>query len=399
MKKILILDTGKEWGGGTNSLIELLKRVDRRNYAFSALFYSNYRMGSGPEIKGELERLGIPFSLLERGEAPFYLKPAKEAVRALLFPSPALKKRCVFCLDYIGRIVPNSKKIEAVLKEGGYDLLYMNNQPSSNLEGILAAERARVPCVQHSRIEVRLNSVEAGAVNAHVARVICVSRGVMDGLVGSGVRADKCVVVHNGIDSTVAPKRSPAEVRSSLGIKEGRTVIGAVGSLLKRKRVEMLLRAFPYLGNTEAAVCLVVGAGPEMDNLKKTAEGLGISDKVIFTGFSPDPLSYINAMDIFVSASGKEGLPRVILEAMLMGKPVVAFDVIGTRELVVDGKTGLLVKEESPGALGVAIRGLLGKKEATTGSFGAEGRKRVAEEFGIEKYVSGVEKVFKEVLG
>lgn len=398
MKKVLILDTGKEWGGGTNSLIELLKRVERKSYSFSALFYSNYRMGQGPDIKGELERLGVPFGLLERGQAPFYLKPAKEAVRALFFASASLRKRYIFRLERAARIAPDSKRIEAVLRGGGYDLLYMNNQPSSNLEGILAAKRAMVPCVQHSRIEVRLNDVEAGAVNDHVAKVICVSKGVMDGLVKSGVRADKCTVVYNGIDPAARPKRSAEEVRRSLGIKEGATVVGTVGSLLKRKRVELLLRAFAPLAGAEGPVCLIVGDGPEMEGLKDTANELGVRERVIFTGFSPDPLSHINAMDVFVSASEKEGLPRVILEAMLMGKPVVAFDVIGTRELVVDGKTGLLVKEESAGALSSAIKGLLGEKGGAA-ALGAAGRKRVAEEFGIEKYVSGVERVLGEVIG
>jgi len=396
-KKILILDTGKEWGGGTNSLMELLKRVDRQRYDLSALFYFDYAMGSGGlRIGAELERLGVRFSLLERDPPPSYIKPAKEAARALLFPAPSLKKKYLFRLDYIGRVVPDSKRIEAFLRQGGFDLLYMNNQPSSNLEGILAAKATALPCVQHSRIEVKLNRVEADAVNDHVARVICVSRGVMDSLVESGVRAEKCRIVYNGIDSGAAPGRSVEEVRRSLGITEGVTVIGAVGSLLKRKRVELVLRALVSLG--QETVCLVVGDGPEMDNLKRTALDLGLSDRVIFTGFAADPLSYIKAMDIFVSASEKEGLPRVVLEAMLMARPVVAFDVVGTRELVVDGVTGLLVKNENAQALGAAIKSLTDRPKRAM-ALGSEGRKRVVEEFGIEKYISGVEKVFKEVVG
>lgn len=396
-KKVLILDTGKEWGGGTNSLIELLKRADKKSYAFFALFYNNYRMGSGADVKTALEGLGAGFSLLERKGSPFYVKPLKEAGRALLFPSPGLKKRYVFCLDYLGRVLPDSRRIEGFLKEGEFDLLYMNNQPSTNLEGILAAKAAGVPCIQHSRIEVKLNSTEAKAVNGYVSKIICVSRGVMDGLVGSGVRKDKCVVVYNGIDGSVVPKRSPSEVRKSLGIKEGATVIGTVGSLIKRKRVELLLQAFSRMKDVEEMICLVVGDGTEKDNLKKAAEALGVKERVIFTGFSPDALSFINSMDIFVSPSEKEGLPRVILEAMLMGKPVVAFDVIGTRELVVNGKTGILVKEESAGALASAVTGILEKRDALK-SLGEEGRKRVLEGFGIDRYVSGVEKVFEEVL-
>lgn len=395
-KKIAILDTGKEWGGGTNSLIELLKRIDRKRYRFSALFYHNYRMGPDSDIGTELERLGVKFILLGRGPQKKYIKVMKEAVRVLLFPSPALKKRYLFNLDYRGRILSDSKRIAAVLKEGGFDLLYMNNQPSSNLEGILAARGLNIPCVQHSRIEVSLNPFEADAVNSSVAKVICVSKGVMEGLVRSGVRAELCRVVYNGIDPSVKPGRSPEELRRELGVPEGSIVIGTVGSLVKRKRVDMILQAMGELKNT-GTVCLMVGDGPEMESLKETASRLGVTDRVIFTGFSSDPLSYINAMDIFISASEKEGLPRVVLEAMLMGKPVVAIDITGTKELVIDNTTGILLKGGGSASIASAVKGLSGDR-ARMRSFGDAGRDRVAGEFGIDRYVSGVSAVFDEVF-
>ena len=65
-----------------------------------------------------------------------------------------------------------------------------------------------------------------------------------------------------------------------------------------------------------------------------------LDSRIIFTDFQSDAISYINALDIFVMPSEKEGLPRVILEAMLLGKPVIASDVTGPSELVVDGETG-----------------------------------------------------------
>ncbi|MEK6901702.1 MAG: glycosyltransferase, partial [Nanoarchaeota archaeon] len=60
-KRILILDTGKEWGGGTNSLLELLKRIDKNKYHFTAIFYNNYKRGNDSNIKMEIEKLGIDF--------------------------------------------------------------------------------------------------------------------------------------------------------------------------------------------------------------------------------------------------------------------------------------------------------------------------------------------------
>ncbi|MBI5826534.1 MAG: glycosyltransferase [Deltaproteobacteria bacterium] len=399
LKKILILDTGKEWGGGTNSLIELLKRADRKRCSFSALFYENYGMGRGPDIGSEIERLGVEFIHMKKSPVKFYAKGLKEAGRALLFFSRELRKRYVFNIDRFSRVIPDSRRIAAVLKDGGFGLLYMNNQPSSNLEGILAAASVGVPCVQHSRIDVRLKPLEARLVNESVSRVICVSEGVRRGLVESGVRADKCVVVYNGIDPSVKPKRKAEEVRREIGLGARGVLIGTVGSLIERKRVELLIEATARLKKTgkEEVWCVIVGDGPEKGRLRKEAERLGVGDRVIFTGFSADALSYMNAMDIFVMASRAEGLPRVILEAMLMSKPVIAFDIVGANELVLNGVTGLILKDGGGAAIADAVEGLIGDRDKMR-SFGSAGRQRVIGSFGIESYVKGVEKVFQEVV-
>ncbi len=394
MKKVLILDTGKEWGGGTNSLLELLKRADKKRFGFTALFYDNYRMGAGSDIATELKKIGVDFMLLERSRRGYYMKGMKEVLRSLFFFSSALKKKYIFSIEYINRILPDSKRIAAVLKDCEFDLLYMNNQPSSNLEGILAARSTGVACIQHSRIDVMLNPFEAEAVNSWVDKVICVSKGVMESLVGSGVSPDKCRVVYNGIDTGARPRTGAQEIRKELGISGGAVILGTVGSLIKRKRVDLLLRAVAGLKDIEA-VCVIVGEGPETERLKEEAKRLGIRDRVVFTGFSTDALSFINAMDIFVFPSEKEGMPRVILEAMLMGKPVIAFDVAGARELIIDGKTGFLLREGSPVA--PAIQKLF-KDRPLIMKMGEAGRKRVMEGFGIEKYVKGVEEVFGEVF-
>ena len=330
LKNIFILDTGKEWGGGTNSLIELLKRMDRTRYGFSAIFYNNYKMGDDSDIKTELEKLDVEFILLKQSNKGFLVKVLKEAWRLLLFLSSGLKKRYIFSIDYKYRILPDSKKIAEVLKKYGADLLYMNNQPSSNLEGILAARDLNLNCIQHSRIEVSLNPFEADVVNKWVSKVICVSKGVMNGLVRSGIRSEKCITVYNGIDAQVKPKREAKDIRDALGIEDGSFVIGTVGSIVKRKRIDLLLNAVALLKEMERKVyCLIVGAGPEMERLNGESARLGIDDRVFFTGFSTDAISYINSMDLFILTSEKEGLPRVILEAMLMGKPVGEFDIRG----------------------------------------------------------------------
>lgn len=396
MKKILILDTGKEWGGGTNSLIELLKRADRGRYSFAAVFYDNYKRGASSDVKTVLEDLGVGFSLMPRSRVGLAARALKGAGRPILSLTPVLKKKFIFSIEYSARILPASRRIAETLKGGGYDLLYMNNQPSSNLEGILAAESAGVASIQHSRVAVDLNSVEAKAVNRAVKRVICVSRGVADGLVASGVDPSLCTVVYNGIDPGVTPRVDKAEVRRLLGIKEGTRVIGTAGSLIKRKRVELLIEALSQIKGRDVTA-VIVGTGPEEEALKALAKKRGVADRVVFTGFSSDAISYINAMDVFVLPSGKEGLPRVILEAMLMGRPVVAFDVVGPSELVEDKKTGFLLKDSGPGQIAAAVDALLNDASMME-RMGRMGRQRVVESFSIDKYIKGVHSVFEEVL-
>ena len=393
-KKILILDTGKEWGGGTNSLLEFLKRADRRRFSFTALFCDDLKKGQDSCVSKELRKIGIETMFLPRRKKGLCLRIAKEAGRALLFASAELKRRFIFRMDLIARIRPDAQWIASVIRDGGFDLLYMNNLPSTNLEGILAAKEAGIECVQHSRRALMISGYEARAVNESVAKVICVSKGVMDCHLKSGVNSEKCVVVYNGIDASSSPSIPPEEVRRRLGVDEGALVIGTVCSLVKRKRVSMLLEAVAALKDRGDIRAVIVGEGPDAGALKRKAQALGISGRVVFTGFSSDALSYINAFDIFVLPSGNEGLPRVILEAMLMGKPVAAFDIIGPDELVEDSRTGFLAPDGDLGALAEKIS-LLAASPEIRREFGARARDRVLKNFSIESYVKGVE----EVLG
>lgn len=401
-KNILVLDTGKEWGGGTNSLLELLKRIDKSKYRFTVLFYNNYRKGNESDIKTEIGKLGIDFLLLEQKKQPVASKTLKEAARAIFFFSAKLKRYFVFLVDYYFRILPNAKNIADILKRQNINLFYMNNQPSSNLEGIIAARAANIPCIQHSRIGAELNRVEVNAVNNWLTKMICVSEGVQDCFIKQGVNGSKCKVVYNGISPDARPKTSVSEIRKMWGIGDDEILIGTVGSLIKRKRVNDLIEALAKIyervnGQGSRVKCMVVGDGPEKDNLQRQVSKLGLQDKVIFTGFQTDAISYINAMDIFVLPSENEGLPRVILEAMLMAKPVVACNITGPSELVINGETGFLIPVKNPQALADAVLKLIASGD-TRNQMGAKGKERVLERFSMGRYMEGVSNIFEEVL-
>ncbi len=395
--RMLVLDSGKEWGGGTNSLLELLKRIDRKRFDITACFYHDYSRGEGSSISRKLAALGIPFTRLPDLRQPLWAKLAKELARGLLAWNPALRARAVFAIERAWRIGPRAAQIARRLHEGGYGLLYLNNQPSSNLEGHLAGEAAGVPVVQHCRIDVTLNASEVAATNRVARAVICVSQGVADSLRAQGVDSGRIVVVHNAIDGA-QPLPTP-QPQPLAGVPPGALVIGTVGQLVKRKSVDNLLRAVQKVGGSATPIhVLIVGAGPEEQPLRALAATLGVGDRTHFAGFQKQPLPWLAAMDIFVLASSKEGLPRVILEAMLLSKPVVAARAVGSTELVVDGDTGFLYAHGDVDTLAARLAELAGEAELRA-RLGARGRERVLAEFSIERYVAGVEQVLAAASG
>lgn len=383
--QILLLDSGKEWGGGTNSMIELLKRLDRQRFQVTALFYCNYPKGSS-DLRRELEKIGIPLEILEPPHQPLAAKLVKEFIRGFLRPWPDLRKRALHAVERWWRINPLARQLAGRLKSGGYDLLYMNNQPSSNLEGYLAAEMVGIPVVQHCRIAVVPTPAEAKVANRMARRIICVSDGVRATLVASGIRSDLCCVVHNAIDG----RQSLPEPAPLPGKAPGAVVVGCVGSLILRKSVDHLLKAVAAVKHgTPPIHLLVVGDGPERQALEKLAEQLGLAGRITFAGFQQTPLAWVAAMDVMVLSSPKEGLPRVVLEAMLLGKPVVGSDVVGTQEVVRHGTTGLLYPYGDVPVLARHLEALVGDS-ALRQRLGAAGRERVLQEFSIEHYVAGV---------
>lgn len=391
-KRILLLDTGNEWGGGTNSMFELLKRLDRQRFAVTCCFYKDYRKGKeGRLLSEELADIGIPLVLLPIRPQPLWAKLSKELVRGLFSWSARLKKRAVLAIEMRWRIKPRVVALHKLLEEGGFDLIYMNNQPSSNIEGYLAGEAAGLPVVQHCRIEPTLQAKEAAVVNRVVTRIICVSQGVADVLAAQHVAENRLQVVYNAIDHRIV---LPAVVE--LPPTVNKLVIGTVGQLTARKGVLHLLQAVANLKASGLPVsCLILGEGPQRTELEVAAARLGITHQVSFLGFQSVPLAWVQAMDVCVLCSSKEGLPRVVLEAMLASKPAVGSDVTGTRELIVNEETGLLYAYGDVSALTASLRRLLADPLLRR-SMGDAGRRRVVDRFSIEAYVAGVAQVLEE---
>lgn len=392
--KILLLDTGKEWGGGTNSMLELLKRINRDKFDITCCFYSDYSRAEGETIGQVLNGIGIPFIVIPQRQQPIWAKLLKEAGRSLLFFSRGARKAFTRHVDIMWRIRPNVSKIETLFTQGGFDTLYMNNQPGSNEEGYLAAANLQARLIQHCRIEPVLTPPLVKLVNAHATKIIAVSHGVERVLLQHGVRPELCTTVNNAIDIH-QPLPDRRAMRQRLNIDDDTFVFGSIGSLIPRKANHHTLDALAQFSQKHPEAkwkMVLVGEGAERRALTEQARALGIESRVIFTGFQNTPFDYLATFDAFILASKSEGLPRVVLEAMLLNIPVIGSQVTGTAELIDHDSTGLLFPWSDVSQLAQHLDNIWSDADLRA-RLAAVAYQNVCHTYAIENYVSGVEAV------
>jgi len=142
---------------------------------------------------------------------------------------------------------------------------------------------------------------------------------------------------------------------------------------------------------------LIVGKGELKESLRVKVKRLKLEEKVIFTGFRQDIKEILSALDILVLFSIREGHPIVLLEAMAMGKPIVATDIEGVNETVVNGVTGILVPPKDPSALAEAIVCLLRDKKKAQ-EMGQAGRRVVEEKFNLKDKIEQHKQLYETVI-
>jgi glycosyltransferase involved in cell wall biosynthesis/protein-tyrosine-phosphatase len=193
-------------------------------------------------------------------------------------------------------------------------------------------------------------------------RIIAVSARMAASLEASGYKAGTVVTLHNGVDlRKVRSTRSRDDVRRELGIGPGTPLFGTVGRLSSVKGHGHFLRAAGLILQKErGARFLIVGDGPLRSELAAAATRLQIDHACSFLGARTDVYDLVAAMDVFILPSLDEGIPMALLEAMALGRPVVATAVGGIPEIVTHRATGLLVNARDERGLADACLELAG---------------------------------------
>ncbi len=249
---------------------------------------------------------------------------------------------CVGCLSEMRKFRP--------------DIVHMNGFKENILGGI-AGRLIGVPALIRThhgkamiRVAPRYDFIERINGRFFADYIIAVSHDLKKYLVDFGLPSAKITVIHNGVKLPHPVDEDRLDVlRKDFGIKKSEKVIGTVGRLVKIKDQKTFLKAAKQIVISEPCTkFVVVGDGPLKSDLERQAREIGIDSKVIFTGFRRNVSEILNLFDVFALTSIHEGVPMALLEAMALGKPVVATRVGGVSEVIVDQICGLFVDPENP---------------------------------------------------
>ena len=208
------------------------------------------------------------------------------------------------------------------------------------------------------------------------------SRDLFDGLQSLPGLTRKLHLIENAVDLSEidAPGEMPELIRHWR--EAGRIVIGYIGQLITRKRIDTLIEAFHALDIPNKQLCLI-GDGPQRPELEALAGRLGETNNITFLGFRGDRIDFLKGFDIFVLPSELEGIPRCLMEAMAADVPVVAGDIPGVRSIINNGDTGTLFKAGFAADLNQKLNCLIENK-AMRMEFAHKARQVVRERFSSE---------------
>jgi glycosyltransferase involved in cell wall biosynthesis len=226
--------------------------------------------------------------------------------------------------------------------------------------GGVAARAARVPVVRTRHVSIPIRGGFNPVYTWLADRVITSGEAIRRMVLGAGAAPDRVVALPAGVDLDAFPfRRRAPDVAETLAVSP--PVIGSVAMFRGSKGHAHLLEAFGGLrARYPRATLLLVGDGIRRAWVEGLARDAGLGEAVVFTGFRPDVAALLGVMDCFVLASTRtEGVPQSLLQAFAAGVPVVASDVGGVPEVVIDGATGLLVKAESAAELQRGIEAVL----------------------------------------
>ena len=403
LKNILYIESNLDGtvGGSHHSLFFLVKYINRNRYQPIVLFYQENMMV--PDFKNicevyffkqnhvftiEKDFPGL-YKMINRGN---YIK------KPFLLYQKA--HNLLFCY------IPNLINIYRFIKKHGIDLIHVNNYPSLT-DWLIISKLLNVKIVSHLRGFYYISKFEKILVKFY-DKVISTSNWVTYQMKEQNISCKNVVLIHNGIDvDAVKIDTDLSEnILTELNITDKSPVIGVIGNIRKWKGQHVAIEAMKLLIDKYKNIrCIIVGSISNSPNdteylkyLNELILKYNLEKYVLFTGFRKDIYNIINSLDIIVHTSIlPEPFGRVLLEGMILRKPVIATNQGGPLEIIEDGVSGLLVPPENPKLLSDKISFLVENKHISK-TMGENARRRIEEKFSIERNVKEIEDVYLNLL-
>ena len=392
MKRILVVENGAGFGGALTSLATLLAALDAARWEVHLLTsYTQDHIAAG----GAVRRVGV----LPRSRRYGPQSGLEKALRPVLGGRAG---NVAFLADMLTTGRRYALDIAAYVREHGIDVVQGNNGILLNDAVILGAKWVGRPCVIHAR-GGEYPSRLAGWLAGSVSRVLAVSDYVARTIRALGYAAQRIVPTPEGLDAAAfVADIDAAAFRLRHGLPRELPLVGLVACLVGWKGHDVFLEACARALPKVRAGAVIVGGEPdgsggELQRLRQKARDLGLEDRVWFTGHEADVASAMAACQVVIHAStSPEPFGRVILEAMALGRPVVATAAGGPAEIIASGVDGWLVPPGDPPAMAAAMGGLLAD-DGLRERLGRAGREKVRKRYTLDRHVAAVESAW-EVL-
>ena len=372
MKRILYLHAGAEMYGADKVLLELIKGLDHKEFEVHVILPND-----GVLVEA-LRQVGAQVSVLDY-----------PILRRKYFNPKGI-------VDYIRSYNFYAKQIALYAQEHSIDMVH--NNTAAVLEGIYLKRKFKLPLIWHVHEIIVKPKAISDFINMLMGRyadkIVTVSQAVANHIKQSPFIKDSQVkVIYNGVDNTVYYPMDASSIREKFDIAQDALVIGMIGRVNAIKGQNDFIEAVePLLEKNEQAVAFLAGGvfpGEEwrLEELDNRIASSSVVSQIHRIDYYDKTSELYNMFDIFVLPSIKpDSLPTVVLEAMACSKPVVGYNNGGIAEMVVDDKSGCLVKPNRPQELSNAISLLLDSSEKRE-KFGRVGYQRQKELFSLESYI------------
>lgn len=344
--------------------------------------------------------------LLYRGEGPIARTLSADGFTVRRLPKGRIGRRLVgvpglLCAPIaLGESIPFLIGLRRTIRELGVDLVH-SHMFSANLWGSVAAAGTGcgVVLTEHTRwnrCEGLKRRIGRRLMLPRCDRIVAVSRSIAAQMAEApGFPGQKLRVIPNGVDVGLFRPQAPPPEK---GYGKRSPSVLLLGRLVAAKRVDLFLDAMRICADRiPSVVAMIAGEGPLRASLEARAGALGLSGRVKFLGRRADVGALLARADVVVNASDREGLPVSLMEAMAAGCPVVATDVGGTGELVIDNRTGILVKPGDAAGLAEGVCRLLTAPE-TARRLAGRGVERVRDAYSVQRNVRLWEALYREVV-